>query len=215
MKQPLCCSSTLDVTRHSGIITKLAVSYWTQITPMGLQDISLEDLISEATMRVLEKAHLYDPSRGAESTFVYRVVNMRLLEYVNSRGCPSRRGNVIPLQQLSTEDGEDMREVYGEPDSTPDYLRSVQILENVIMEASAGLQEVISALIDPSSSYALPALRFADQLGAPERSSLRALTYDDLRTGSFCSAADLIAEARKLFQKHELTYTDLRLVMAH
>lgn len=58
---------------HLGIVTKVASRYWRRLPPQVAASVDIEDMISEILMKLVMVSHLYDPTRGGPSTFVWRI----------------------------------------------------------------------------------------------------------------------------------------------
>lgn len=59
---------------HLGIVTKLACSYWSRLPPHARAAIDLDDMISDAIVKLVEVAPRYKSVKAQPSTFVYTIV---------------------------------------------------------------------------------------------------------------------------------------------
>lgn len=91
----------LDIENHLNLIRKIAWSYVR--THPGLE---FDDLFSEACLACLEARDKFNPERGKESTFIWRVVNNHLLDVIGretARNTQEELVSEIPERNISFE----------------------------------------------------------------------------------------------------------------
>jgi RNA polymerase sigma factor (sigma-70 family) len=71
----------LNIENHLNLIRKIVWGY-VKSSP----GIDFDDLFSEACLECLEYKDKYDPERGNESTFIWQVVNGRLINLLGKKG---------------------------------------------------------------------------------------------------------------------------------